>query len=89
MSGSEPTHSDEKSKPKFTCFKVSAEFIQKRHATNGPDDYRLAHGNVARLRQCAAVNNAWILVRTSDADLSNFNTRLIHGRHRNTGRWLP
>ncbi len=60
MSGSEPIHSDEKSKPKLAYFRASAEFIQKPHITDGPDDYRLAHGNMATSRQNAAVNHAWV-----------------------------
>ena len=42
MSASEPINSDEKFKPKLACFRVSAEFIQNPHITDGPDGYRLA-----------------------------------------------
>lgn len=60
MSLPEPIHSDEKSKPQLACFRASAEFMQKPHITDGPDDYRLVHGNVATLPQDAAINHAWI-----------------------------
>jgi hypothetical protein len=60
MSPSETIHSDEKYKPQSACFRASAEFMQKPHITDGQDDYRLVHGNVATLSQDAAVNHAWI-----------------------------
>jgi hypothetical protein len=60
MPASEPIHPDEKSKPHLACFRASAEFIQIPHVTDGPDDYRLVHGNVATLSQDVAVNHAWI-----------------------------
>ena len=60
MSLPEPIHSDEKSKPQLACFRASAEFMQKPHITDGPDDYRLVHGNVATLPQDAEINHAWI-----------------------------
>jgi hypothetical protein len=60
MPASEPIHPDEKSKPQLACFRASAEFIQIPHVTDGPDDYRLVHGNVAELPQDVAVNHAWI-----------------------------
>ena len=34
--------------------------MQKPHITDGPDDYRLVHGNVATSPQDAAVNHAWV-----------------------------
>ena len=60
MPASKSIHPDEKSKPQLACFRASAEFVQKLHITDGPDDYRLVHGNVATLRQDSAVNHAWV-----------------------------
>ena len=60
MSASESILPDEKSIPQFACFRASAEFMQKPHITDGPDDYRLAHGNVATLSQDSAINHAWV-----------------------------
>jgi hypothetical protein len=60
MPATEPIRSDEKSRPQLASFRASAEFMQKPHITDGPDDYRLVHGNVATLPQDAAVNHAWI-----------------------------
>jgi hypothetical protein len=60
MSALELIQPGERSKPQLACFRASAEFIQRPHATDGPDNYRLAHGNVAGLRQDTAVNHAWV-----------------------------
>lgn len=60
MSARESILPDDKSKPQLACFRVSAEFIQLPHVTEGPDDYRLVHGNVATLSQDVAVNHAWV-----------------------------
>jgi len=60
MPASEPIHPDEKSKPHLACFRASAEFIQIPHVTDGPDDYRMVHWNVATLSQDMPVNHAWI-----------------------------
>jgi hypothetical protein len=60
MSASNSILPDGKSSQQFSCFRASAEFIQIPHVTDGPDDYRLAHGNVASMRQDAAVNHAWV-----------------------------
>ena len=60
MPATEAIHSDEKFRPQLASFRASAEFMQKPHITDGPDDYRLVHGNVATLPQDAAVNHAWI-----------------------------
>lgn len=60
MPASESILPGEKSKRQLACFRASAEFIQIPHDTDGPDDYRLVHGNVATLRQDIAVNHAWV-----------------------------
>jgi hypothetical protein len=59
MSASELILPDEKTKQQFACFRASAEFIQIPHVTDGPDDYRLVHGNVAA-SQDVALNHAWV-----------------------------
>lgn len=51
---------NDKSNQQFSSFRASAEFIQIPHVTDGPDDYRLVHGNVAALSQDGPVNHAWI-----------------------------
>ena len=60
MSASESFLPNEKSKPQLASFRASAEFMQKPRFTDGPDDYRLVHGNVATLSQDVAVNHAWV-----------------------------
>ena len=60
MSASNSILPDGKSNQQFSCFRASAEFIQIPHVTDGPDDYRLVHGNVATLSQDVPVNHAWI-----------------------------
>lgn len=60
MPASESILPDEKSKTQLACFRASAEFIQKPHIIDGPDDYRLVHGSLATLQQDVAVNHAWI-----------------------------
>ena len=60
MSASESILRLETSKLRSACFRDSAEFIQIPHDTDGPDDYRLVHGNVATLSQDGEVNHAWI-----------------------------
>lgn len=60
MTASNSILPDDKFKQQFSCFRASAEFIQIPHATDGPDDYRLAHGNVATLAQDVRVNHAWV-----------------------------
>ena len=51
---------NDKSNQQFSSFRASAEFIQIPHVTDGSDDYRLVHGNVAALSQDGPVNHAWI-----------------------------
>lgn len=60
MSAPEPIDPDEKSTPYGDCFEAAAKFIQQPGVVDWPDDYRLVHGNVARLRQDEAVNHAWV-----------------------------
>jgi hypothetical protein len=60
MSASESIHPDERSKQQLACFRASAEFVQLPHLTDGLDDYRLVHGNVATLPQDVTVNHAWV-----------------------------
>lgn len=60
MSVFEPISPHGISEPHSECFKAAAEFIQQPHVLDGPDKYRLAHGNMATLQQDKAVNHAWI-----------------------------
>ena len=60
MSASESILPDKTAKLRSAFFRDSAEFMQKPRFTDGPDDYRLVHGNVATLSQDVAVNHAWI-----------------------------
>jgi len=60
MSASNSILPDGKSNQQFSCFRASAEFIQIPHVTDGPDEYRLAHGNVAALAQDVPVDHAWV-----------------------------
>ena len=54
------TKSDKNNTPKGDCFEAVAKFIQRPEITDWPDDYRLVHGNIAKLRQDESVNHAWI-----------------------------
>ena len=51
-----------KKKPPHTgdCFEAALKFVRQPEIMDDPDDYRLVHGNVAKLRQNEAVNHAWV-----------------------------
>ena len=57
---SEPIYPDENSELQCDCFKAAAKFIQQPRVMNGPDDYRLVHGNVATIQKVGVVNHAWV-----------------------------
>ena len=42
------------------CFEAAGKFVRAPEVVEYPDDYRLVHGNVAKLRQNEAVNHAWV-----------------------------
>ena len=65
---------DEASAPTGDCFEAAAKFISQSAIVDYPDDYRLAHGNVAKLRQDQTVNHAWV----EEGDLVH---ELSNGRH--------
>lgn len=77
MSTSELIRSDEITKPQLPCFRASAEFIQLPHITDGPDDYRLVHGNVSTLPQNATVNHAWVEEKDFVYELGKGHKRLF------------
>ena len=54
------TGSDEMATPPGDCYEASVKFIQDPTVVEWPDDYRLVHGNVAKLNQAETVNHAWI-----------------------------
>ena len=52
--------SKEKSLPTGDCFEAAGRFVREPEVADYPDDYRLVHGNVAKLRQNETVNHAWV-----------------------------
>ena len=46
--------------PTGDCFEAAMKFVSQPEVVDYPDDYRLVHGNVAKLRQNEAVNHAWV-----------------------------
>jgi len=62
------------STPTGDCFEAAAKFVTRQVVLDYPDDYRLVHGNVAKLRQDEPVNHAWVEERDLVHELSN-------GRH--------
>ena len=46
--------------PTGDCIEAAGKFITGSDVVAYPDDYRLVHGNVQRLRQDVAVNHAWV-----------------------------
>ena len=46
--------------PRGDCYEAAAKFMRQSSVTDFPDDYRLVHGNVAKLRQDQPVNHAWV-----------------------------
>ena len=42
------------------CFEAALKYVRQPEIMDDPDDYRLVHGNVAKLRQNEAVNHAWV-----------------------------
>jgi hypothetical protein len=42
------------------CFEAALKFVRQPEIMEYADDYRLVHGNVAKLRQNEAVNHAWV-----------------------------
>lgn len=46
--------------PTGDCFEAAGQFVRDREVFDYPDDYRLVHGNVAKLRQNETVNHAWV-----------------------------
>jgi hypothetical protein len=53
------------SAPRGDCFEAAGKFISRPSIVDYPDDYRLVHGNVAKLRQDEPLNHAW----TEEGDL--------------------
>jgi hypothetical protein len=46
--------------PTGDCFEAAGKFVSAPEVVSYPDDYRLVHGNVAKLRQNETVNHAWV-----------------------------
>ena len=55
---SEPIKPNVKSKLQYDCFKAAAGFIKQPHVLEGPDNYRLDRGNVAKSQHDEAINHA-------------------------------
>ena len=52
--------SEEKPVPTGDCFEAAGKFVSAPEVVDYPDDYRLVHGNAAKLRQSETVNHAWV-----------------------------
>lgn len=57
--------------PRGDCFEAAGKFVSHPAVVDFPDDYRLVHGNVAKLRQDEPVNHAWVEEGDLVHELSN------------------
>lgn len=72
--------------PTGDCFEAAGRCISQPSIVDYPDDYRLVHGNIAKLSQGEAVNHAWIEERDLVHEVSNgrnevFSKEAYYKRH--------